>query len=67
MPKTEYLKTAYQKDHQRNICSGCGFWVPWYTDKKGKKVFGCQIGLIPYRDECRARKGRRSRKVATVI
>jgi len=41
--------------------------VLWYLNKKGKKVFGCEIGKIPYRDECPARKSKRGRKVPTVI
>ncbi|MBA7701528.1 hypothetical protein ES703_110268 [subsurface metagenome] len=54
------LKSQYLQTHQRTICPGCRLWVPWYQDKKGKKVFSCEIGEIPYRDECPARTGRGS-------
>ena len=60
-------KTQYLNQHQRTICKGCRHWVLWYLNKKGKKVFGCEIGKIPYRDECPARKSKRGRKVPTVI
>ncbi|GAI49362.1 unnamed protein product [marine sediment metagenome] len=58
MPKKSHQE-QYQEDHQRNICPGCQLWVLWYHDKKGKEVFGCEIGEIPYKDECPAHKGKR--------
>lgn len=64
MPET---KSEYLKTHNRDICPGCGYWVFWCHNKEGKRVFGCQIGLIPHNGECRARKGKRSREVPTVI
>ena len=60
-------KKEYLGQHQRTICKGCRHWVLWYLNKKGKKVFGCEIGKIPYRDECTARKGKRSRRGTPVI
>lgn len=56
------LKSRYLEKHQRKICPGCLHWVPWYHDTKGKEVFGCEFGLIPHRDECPARKDKRSRE-----
>ena len=64
---TPLNQDRYLEEHQRDICPSCRSWVPWYKDKKGKAVYGCQVGLIPYRDECPARKGKSSREVATVI
>lgn len=63
--KSSLAASQYLEDHQRNICPGCSFWVLWYNDKKGKPVYGCQVGLIPYKDKCPARK-KRSREKATV-
>lgn len=59
MPET---KSEYLRTHRRNICPGCGYWVFWCYDKGGKAVYGCQIGLIPDEDECRAREGKGSRE-----
>lgn len=56
------LKERYLKEHTRDICPGCGFWVPWYRDKRGKTVRGCQIGEIPDRGQCDSRKSRRGRE-----
>lgn len=56
------FKSQYLKTHTRDICSGCAHWVLWYHDKKGNKVFGCELGEIPYRDECQSFKSKRSRK-----
>jgi len=65
MPKKPH-KDRYLEEHQRNICPGCRFWVRWYMDKKGGLVRGCQLGLIPHRDECPS-KSKRSREVPAVI
>jgi len=65
MPKKSH-KDRYLEEHQRTICPGCLQWVLWYYDKKGKKVFGCELGLIPYRDKCPSFKDKRSRQAATV-
>lgn len=50
MPET---KTTYLQNHQRTICPGCQFWVPWYRNKKGKQVYSCRLGLIPEHGYCR--------------
>jgi len=46
-------KRVYLKEYTRDLCRDCKFWVPWHYDRKGKKVFGCKLGEIPYQNECR--------------
>lgn len=49
----------FLKEHTRNICPGCPLWVLFYRDKRGKPVYGCQIGRIPRNDECDRKESKR--------
>jgi len=50
------LKTPYLRFRKRTICPGCQFWIPWYQGKKGETVYGCRLGMIPYKDNCSLKK-----------
>jgi len=66
MPKKPH-KDRYLEEHQRNICPDCQRWEFWYRDKKGNKVFGCVLGLIPHRDECPCNSKRGQKEVTPTV
>jgi len=60
MPKKVALNGT-DLDWNRELCrEGCGEWIPWYKNRRGKTVNGCRIGVIPERRNgrwyCRYRK-----------
>ena len=34
------------------ICQNCKFWIHWYTEKNGDKVYGCRLGKKPNQAKC---------------
>ena len=60
------LKSRYLETHKRDICPSCRFWIPWYRNKRGEKVYGCRLGLIPENRDgqsyCPDRKAKRLRR-----
>lgn len=63
MPREAAMR-ATNLDWNRELCkTDCKEWIPWYRDKKGKKVYGCRLGLIPKRSNghwhCLHRKPRK--------